>query len=136
MRIKLFVLSCLAVCLSLASRANTDPGHGEESAKKSDLAGGVYHSESKKPLGSVVVTAFSGNKKEKVVLTDNNGNFSFNELKPGTYKFVFEKDGFRKVTRERTINRIDEGLQVNVHLEEHSSFDFMPGPSHFFDFED
>ena len=136
MRIKLFVLCCMAVCLSLASKANTTPGHGEEAATKSDIAGGVFHSESKKPLASVVVTAFSGNKKEKVVLTDHNGNFSFDELKPGTYKFVFEKDGFKKVTRERTINRIDEGLQVNVQLDEHNSFDFMPGPSHFFDFED
>jgi hypothetical protein len=136
MRFKLLLLSCFAACISLAAKANTDPGHGEESAKKSDLAGGVFHSESKKPLVSVVVTAYTGNKKEKVVLTDSNGNFSFDELKPGTYKFVFEKDGFKKVSRERTISRVDEGLQVKVQLEEHNSFDFMPGPSHFFDYQD
>ena len=136
MRIKLLLLCCFAACISLAAKANTTPGHGEESAKKSEMAGGVYHIDSKKPLVSVVVTAYTGNKKEKVVLTDSNGNFSFDELKPGTYKFVFEKDGFKKVTRERTISRVDEGLQVNVQLEEHNSFDFMPGPSHFFGFEE
>ena len=136
MRFKLLLISCFTACISLVAKANTTPGHGEESAKKSEMAGGVLHSESKKPLVSVVVTAYSGNKKEKVVLTDSNGNFSFDELKPGTYKFVFEKDGFKKVTRERTISRADEGLQVNVQLEEHNSFDFMPGPSHFFGFEE
>ena len=136
MRIKLLLLTCLAVCLSIMAKANTTPGTGEEEAKRTDVAGGVYHNETKKPLGSVTVTAYAGTKKEKSVLTDRDGNFSFDELKPGTYKFVFEKEGFKKITKERTISRIDEGLQVNVHMEEHSSFDFMPGPSQFFEFED
>lgn len=136
MRKKLFLLCCIALGITFGAKANTTPGHGEESSKKSDIAGGVYHSESKKPLVSVIVTAYAGNKKEKVVLTDSNGNYSFDELKPGTYTFVFQKDGYKKVTRARTINRIDEGVQVNVVLEEHNSFDFMPGPSHFFDFEE
>lgn len=136
MRKKLFLLSCVALLAALGAKANTTPGTGEESAKKSEVAGGVYHNESGKPLGAVVVTAYTGNKKEKVVLTDSNGNYSFDELKPGTYTFVFQKDGFKKVTKNRTINRPDEGVLVNVRLEEHSTFDFMPGPSHFFDSED
>ena len=136
MTIKLFLLCCVALFATMAAKANTTPGTGEESAKKSEVAGGVYHSESGKPLGSVVVTAYTGNKKEKVVLTDTNGNYSFDELKPGTYTFVFQKDGFKKVTKNRTINRPDEGVLVNVRMEEHSTFDFMPGPSHFFDSED
>lgn len=136
MRKKLFLLCCVALFTALGAKANTTPGTGEESAKKSEVAGGVYHSESGKPLGAVVVTAYTGNKKEKVVLTDNNGNYSFDELKPGTYTFVFQKDGFKKVTKNRTISRPDEGAQVNVRLQEHSTFDFMPGPSHFFDSED
>lgn len=136
MRKKLILLSCTTLFLALGAKANTTPGHGEESSKKSDIAGGVYHSESKKPLSSVVVTAYTGNKKEKAVLTDSNGNYSFDELKPGTYTFVFQKDGFKKVTHSRTISRIDAGVQVNVVLKEHKTFDFMPGSSHFFDFED
>jgi hypothetical protein len=136
MRKKLFLLGCVALCATLSAKANTTPGHGEETTKKSDIIGGVYHSDSKKPLSSVVVTAYVGNKKEKVVLTDSNGNYSFDELKPGTYTFVFQKDGFKKVTRSKTISRVDEGLQVNVQMDEHNTYDFMPGPSHFFDFED
>jgi hypothetical protein len=136
MRMKLLLLCFVALFATVGAKANTSPGTGEESAKKSEVAGGVYHSESGKPLGSVVVTAYTGNKKEKVVLTDNNGNYSFDELKPGTYTFVFQKEGFKKVAKNRTINRPDEGVLVNVRLEEHSTFDFMPGPSHFFDSED
>lgn len=133
MRIKILLLSAVTVCASLLAKANTGTGTGEESAKKSDLLGGVYNSETKKPLGNVVVTAYVSNKKEKSVVTDSNGNFSFDELKPGTYKIVFEKDGYKKVTKEKKIFRIDEGLQINVSLEEHHNYDFTPGPSLFFD---
>lgn len=136
MRIKLILLCCIALAASLAATACTTPIHGEERATKSDILGGVYQRESGKPLGSVVVTAYTGNKKEKVVLTDSNGNYSFDELKPGTYRFVFYKDGFKKVVRARTIYRVDEGVQINVNMEEQTTFDFMPGPSHFFDSED
>ena len=35
-------------------------------------------------------------KKEKVVITDGTGAYSFDDLKPGVYKFVFEKEGYKK----------------------------------------
>jgi hypothetical protein len=135
MKYKLFLLTSLAVLASfLASASDAPPGIGENDAKKNDVVGGVYHNDSKKPLDNVSVTAYSASKKEKVVITDANGNYSFADLKPGTYKFVFEKGGFKKVTREKTISKVDEAHQLNINMEAHSAFEFMPGPSHFFDF--
>jgi uncharacterized GH25 family protein len=113
--------------------AANPPGDGEDKSKKSDITGGVYDTDSKKPIPNVSITAFTLNKKEKVVFTDANGNFSFEDLKQGTYKFVFEKSGYRKQTKEKILTRVDEALQLNINLEEHFIFDFMPGPSHFFD---
>jgi len=115
-----------------ATDETPDPGAGEK-VKKTDISGGVVDTDSKKPISNVSVTAFAFNKKEKVVFTDVNGNFSFDDLKPGTYKFVFEKTGYKKQAREKTLVRVDEALLLNISLEEHSTFDFMPGPSHFFD---
>ncbi len=132
---KTFLLTLLFVLGTVFCRANTTPGTGVAEIKKSEVSGGVYEADSKKPLPNVTVSAFLSSKKEKVVVTDANGNYSFDDLKPGTYKFVFEKEGFKKITREKTISRSDEGCQLTVILEEHSQFDFIPGPS-LFDFED
>jgi hypothetical protein len=134
MKLKFIFLSVFATILSLTSfAADTTPGDGD-AKRNDDLFGGVIESDSKKPLSNVSVTAYSASKKEKVAITDVNGNFSFSDLKPGTYKLVFEKSGYKKVTKERYIVREDEALQVNVQMEEHKSFDFMPGSSQFFDF--
>jgi hypothetical protein len=132
---KLLLLSILFFFGTVYCKAGTTPGTGIDEIKKSEVSGGVFESASKKPLANVVVSAYSNSKKEKVVVTDANGNYSFDDLKPGTYKFVFEKEGFKKVTREKTITKADEGCQLTVHLEEHAQFDFMPGSS-LFDFED
>lgn len=130
MKRKFLLLSCFITIFSLIASANT----GEENAKKSDIIGGVFNFDTKKPISNVSVTAYSNAKKEKVIVTDSHGNFSFNDLKPGTYRFVFEKDGYKKVIREKYIARVDEAQQLNIQMEEHASFDFMPGPSQFFDF--
>lgn len=136
MNLRFLLLATLLTGATLAARANnTTPGAGEESTRKSDVAGGVYHSDSRKPLSNVTVTAYANNHKEKVVQTDATGTYSFDDLKPGTYRFVFEKAGYRKVVREKTIQRVDEAAELNVSLEEHSTYDFTPGPAHFFDFQ-
>ena len=132
MKFKAVLLSCFTFFVSLCAFAG--PGVGDDVVRKTDIAGGVFHNDTKKPLNSVTVTAYNASKKEKVVVSDVNGNFSFDDLKPGTYKFVFEKDGFKKVTREKTIARPDEAQQLNIMMEEHSAFDFAPGLSHFFEF--
>ncbi len=135
MKYKLLLLSFSTFLISLAAKANITPGDDGETLRKQDVVGGVYDNSSKKPLSNVSVTAYLLAKKEKTVWTDSNGNFSFNDLKRGTYKFVFEKDGFKKVSKEKILARVDEAFQLNIAMDEHSSFDFMPGSSQFFDFE-
>ncbi len=136
MKYKFFLFAAFALLFTVSASAADDPiNGGENDVKRSDVVGGVFHNESKKPLGKVSVTVYSATKKEKVVVTDNNGNYSFNDLNPGSYKFVFEKDGYRKVVKTKTINKINAASMLNIQMEQHSTFDFMPGPSHFFDFE-
>ena len=93
MKQKLLLLAFAFVgCSTAKAKSNGDePGDG----KKQDVAGYVFHADSKRPIKDVSVTAYNVSKKEKVVLTDDDGSFSFDELKPGTYKFVFEKSGYR-----------------------------------------
>ena len=133
MKRKLLLLTAVFFATALVASANTGPGNGEDS-KKTDIAGGVFHTDSKKPLGNVSVTAYSNTKKEKTVTTDQTGNYYFNDLKPGTYKLVFEKSGFKKVTRERVVIRGDEGCQLNIELVEESEFMIIPGQLFFSDF--
>ncbi len=125
----------LTVCLLgfVLVQASTEPGEGK--GKKDDLNGIVVNSDSKKPLKDVSVTAYLVSKKEKVVFTDEDGNFSFDELKPGTYKFIFEKSGFKKVTKEKVIVKTDEAFQLNIEMIESNDVDLMPSPFHFMDTE-
>jgi len=135
MKIRFFLSASLVMALAGTARAHeAPPGNGEENIRKNDVVGGVFHSDSKKPLGNVSVTAYVANRKEKVVYTDAGGHYAFDALKPGTYRFVFEKPGYRKVVREKTIARADEAAGLSVFLEEHSTYDFTPGPAHFFEF--
>ncbi|RYY98285.1 MAG: carboxypeptidase regulatory-like domain-containing protein [Chitinophagaceae bacterium] len=136
MKLRVLLLAGLMAGASGAARANElPPNTGEEAVRKADVAGGVQHHESRKPLVNVTVTAYVSNRKEKVATTDAAGNYAFDDLKPGTYKFVFEKPGYRKVERTKTIARADEAAELNVSMEEHSTYDFTPGPAHFFDFQ-
>lgn len=132
MKSKLFLLTLFTTFTFLFAKANNGV---EESTKKVDVAGGVYHSETKKPLSSVSVTVYSApNKKEKIIYTDVDGSYTFYDLKAGTYKFVFEKEGFKKVVKEHVVVKEDEGISMNIAMTEHASFDYMPGPFHFSEF--
>lgn len=126
-------LSLLVVFLAgfVVARANNtgDPGFG----KKDDVNGIVIHSESKKPIKDVNVTAYLVAKKEKVAVTDEEGNFAFDELKPGTYKFVFEKAGFKRITKDKVVIKSDDSFQLNIEMIESSDIDIMPSPFHFSD---
>ena len=102
--------------------------------KKNDLAGVILHSESKKPLKDVIVTAYLVSKKEKAVQTDEMGTYGFDELKPGTYKFVFEKSGYKKVTKDKVVVKTDEAFQLNIEMIESKEFDIVPSPLLFADF--
>lgn len=122
----------MAACLLgfTAARAagdNTGPGDG----KKDELNGVVVHSETRKPMKDVSVTAYLVSKKEKIVVTDDGGGFAFDELKPGIYKFVFEKAGYKKITKEKVVIKTDEAFQLNIEMIETNDFEIMPSPFHF-----
>jgi hypothetical protein len=128
MRLKLLLLCCFAVLASVIANAAPAPKEADGTTSKNDINGGVFHNETKKPLSSVSVTAYlTTNKKEKVVVSDVNGNYAFDDLKPGIYKFVFEKDGYRKVTKEKIIIKTDEGFELNIAMMQEKDFDFVPG---------
>jgi len=125
MKPKFLLLISFFVLGSLIAKANTDPG------KKDDIMGSVIGAEGKKPLKDVCITAYLCSKKEKVVITDGTGAYSFDDLKPGVYKFVFEKDGYKKVIKEKVTVKVDEGFQLDIEMLQDNSTDVMPSPSHF-----
>ena len=130
-RILLLIAICTLGCLQ-SKAADIDPitpGPG----KINEVAGNIFDGDSKKPLQQVTVTAYSANKKEKFVLTDDVGHFEFDELKTGIYKLVFEKEGYRKVVREKVSIKTDETFQMRIEMMEADGFDLMPSPFQFFD---
>jgi len=131
MKPKLMLLLFFA-SIAFWAKANST---GEESPKKADILGGVYNHDSKKALSSVLVTVYSAEKKEKMVVTDAEGLYAFDDLKAGTYKFVFEKDGYKKVTKERVVVQPNAGMELNIEMSKQASFEFIPGPFHFTDLE-
>jgi hypothetical protein len=128
MKPKFLLLISAFVFASFISRANgTDPCNG----KKADIMGSVINSAGKKPLKDVSVTAYLSSKKEKIVVTNVCGTYSFDDLKPGVYKFVFEKEGFKKVVKEKVSVKVDEGFQMDIEMLQENEADLMPSPSHF-----
>lgn len=125
MKFRLFLLTLVLIVACTAARANTTFSD-EETTRKNDIAGGVMHTDTKKPLSNVSVTAYSAAKKEKVVYTDANGNYSFCELKSGTYKLVFEKEGLKKVVRNKVMLHSDEALQLNIEMDDEENFQLLP----------
>ena len=124
MKSKIFLLTVSLLGFVAAKAGTGGPGEG----KKDELNGFVFHSESKKPMKDVSVTAVLVSKKEKVVMTDEEGSFAFDELKPGTYKFVFEKAGYKKITKEKVVIKTDEAFQMNIEMIENIDFEIMPSP--------
>lgn len=78
-----------------------------------DVKGVVLNAETKKPLGKVNVILYQDSRKEKTVQTKEDGTFQLDDLKPGTYKVVFEKNGFRKVIKEKLELKVQEFDRVN-----------------------
>ncbi len=127
MKPKTLLLIATFVLGSLIAKAKVDPDPG----KKDDIMGSVMNAEGKKPLKDVSITAYLFSKKEKVVITDGTGAYAFDDLKPGIYKFVFEKEGYKKVVKEKVTVKVDEAFQLDIEMLEDNSADVMPSPSHF-----
>jgi len=124
--ISTFVLaSFLAMATGNVTKCG-NPGPG----KKEDIGGSV-HTDAKKPLKDVSITAYLDSKKEKVVITDGCGSFSFDDLKGGNYKFVFEKQGYKRVVKENVTVKVDEAFQLNIEMIMDSEQDILPSPMHF-----
>ena len=134
MKQRLLLLFAICIVGCLQSKAGTiDPGTPGKSIN--EVAGNIVDGESKKALREVTVTAYSANKKEKFVVTDEWGRFVFDELKTGIYKLVFEKEGYRKVVREKVSIKTDETFQMRIEMIEADGFDLLPSPFQFFDTE-
>mgnify|MGYP001615585692 CR=1 FL=1 len=134
MKQKILLLSITLLGFVAAKADNGGPGDGlpaGQAGKKDELNGTVTHSETKKPMKDVSITAILSSKKEKIVLTDEDGTFNFDELKPGTYKFIFEKAGYKKITKEKVLIKTDEAFQMNIEMIESNDFDIVPSPFSF-----
>lgn len=128
MKQKILLLAISLMGFVVAKATDIDPGPGD--GRKDELNGVVLNGETKKPLKDVTVTAILISKKEKIEITNEEGGFSFDELKPGVYKFVFEKAGFRKITKEKVVIKTDEAFQLNIEMIENSDYEIMPSPFH------
>ena len=130
MKLKVFLFAATFILVSFIAKA-TDINGPEPTGMKEDIQGSVVNAESKKPLRDVTITVFNSSKKEKTAVSDCDGEYSFNDLKPGVYKFVFEKTGYRKVVKEKVIVKVDEAFQMNIEMIEEQITDVMPSPSNF-----
>ena len=122
-----FLLFGIGLCVSSYATGNDTKDPGSE-GKKEELNGTVVNADPKKPLEGVTVTAVLVSKKEKTVITDEDGGFSFDELKPGIYKFVFEKSGYKKATKEKIVVKTDDTFQLKIEMTEADQYDIMPSP--------
>lgn len=131
MKQKIIVLAISLLGFAAAHATNgKEPLPGTGDGNKDELNGKVIDGETRKPLKDVTVTAYLISKKEKIEITDEDGGFSFDDLKPGTYKFVFEKAGFRKITRDKVVIKTDEAFQLNIEMIGSNDYEIMPSPFH------
>ncbi|MEI9807851.1 MAG: carboxypeptidase-like regulatory domain-containing protein [Bacteroidota bacterium] len=130
MKPKIFLLAISLLGFAVA-KANTEPEPGSDKKSVDEINGVIVNAESKKPLRDVSITAYLVSKKEKAIITDEDGNYGFDELKPGTYRFIFEKAGFKRVTKEKVVIKTDETFQLNIEMIENKDSELMPSPFHF-----
>ena len=135
MRLKTILLTGAGILFfAIAKAGNVSPCNNETPGKKvNDINGSVVVVSSKKPIENVSVTAYYTSKKEKVVITDCNGNYAFDDLRPGVYKFVFEKEGFKKVVKENITIKPDEVFLLNIEMMTSGETKLFPSPLHFMD---
>jgi glucose/arabinose dehydrogenase len=141
MKAKLLLLLVAVIAVQVAGARNTEPKEPLDKSvacnpkKKNDVNGKVTQSDNKRPLKNVSVTAYPVDRKEATVIqTNDNGHYVFDELKPGVYKFVFEKSGYKKIVRDKITIRTDEGFQLDIEMTENRVIEVAPSPLHFSDF--
>lgn len=124
----LFLLLSLALGPAMAGTWSATAG-----PKVTDqIVGAVRQSGSNRPLRDVTVTVYEDQQvRLKAIVTDEDGSFGLGALKPGTYKLVFQKEGYRKVVREKVVVKTEGGIRLDVEMEE-SPYELSPSPFHFF----
>lgn len=130
MKFRQLTLTAFFLAMAALAQAGTD-NPGEIDVE--DLNGTVMDAHTRKPLRDVSVTIIGQTKKEMIKVSDASGGYSFDDLKPGTYKLVFEKDGYKRQTREKVVIKANVLLQVNIEMEVQDNAERMPSPWHFFD---
>jgi hypothetical protein len=99
-----------------------------------NIYGGVKKINSDRPLKDVTITVIhQNNYHEKYFQTDTNGAFGIDDLLPGTYKLVFQKDGYKKVVKDKVVVKANNAIELQIEMEE-SGFELGPSPFHFFKF--
>jgi 5-hydroxyisourate hydrolase-like protein (transthyretin family) len=133
MKLKILLLTLIGTAGCIYSKASNFDPRNPGKGIINEVSGSVIDADTKKPLKEVTVTAYLTSKKEKFIITDELGRFDFDELKSGIYKLVFEKEGYRKVTKEKISIKTDETFQMRIEMIEEEDFDLMPSPFHFID---
>jgi hypothetical protein len=125
-------LKLLITCLLLTGATQV---HAETNRPSETLFGKIFSEDSNKPLKDVTITAVLMNKKERFAISDNDGEYGLSELKPGVYKIIFEKDGYRKVVKDKVTIKANTQLEMNIEMEQSAFFNLAPSPMHFFQAE-
>lgn len=96
------------------------------------IYGAVKHANSDKPIKDVMITVIQlQTAREKTMQSNQAGEFGIDDLPPGTYKIVFQKDGFKKVVKDKITVKPDRTVELQIEMEE-SSYELGPSLFHFF----
>ena len=116
----------------LAARVCSFAGQSACRPEEPVFKGFIVAAQTGKPIKDVSITAYSQSKKERTVTSNASGGFSLGDLKPGTYRFVFQKEGFEKVVRDKIVLKANEDYQLTIRMfDEENIFDLMPSPLRF-----
>ena len=96
------------------------------------ISGAVKQVNTQKPIRDVTIMIIQQNtSKGKIIQSNNLGEFGINDLPPGTYKLVFQKDGYKKVVKDKITVMPNRGIELKIEMEE-VSYDLSPSLFHFF----
>ncbi|HEX5667227.1 MAG TPA: carboxypeptidase-like regulatory domain-containing protein [Chitinophagaceae bacterium] len=125
-------LKLLVTCMLLTTATQVN---AEKKLSPETVFGKIFSDETSRPLKDVTITAVLLNKKEKYTISDVDGGYGLSELKPGVYKIIFEKDGYRKVVKDKVTIKANTQIELNIEMEQSLYFDLAPSPLHFFQAE-
>jgi hypothetical protein len=102
-----FTLLLIIASLSLSAQNNRSLNDAQPSSEQFIITGKVLNQKDQKPVADANVFI---NNTTVGTRTDNAGNFTLNDLKPGKYKLVISIVGFENYSREVLINNSNVNL--------------------------